>query len=118
MEINENILQQILSKLDGLDTKVSGLDTKVSGLDAKVSGLDAKVSGLDAKVFDLDTKVSGLDTKVSGLDAKVAELAEGLKETNLQMRKMQKMDSMILDEVERVHDIMLRRTDELSKRIG
>ena len=104
MEINENVLQQILSKLDGLDVKVSGLDAKVAGLDAKVSGLDAKVAGLDAKV--------------SGLDAKVTELAEGLKETNLQMRKMQRMDSMILDEVERVHDIMLRRTDELSKRIG
>lgn len=34
------------------------------------------------------------------------------------IRELNQTDKVILDEVERVHEIMVKRTDELSRKIG
>lgn len=67
----------------------------------KVTILDDKVNTLDNKVIDLDDRIRNLEHQQMNY---VAELKS--------------MDSLILDEVERVHEIMLARTDELNKKIS
>lgn len=53
---------------------------------------------------------------------KVTDIENEMKALKRQHMKdtaeLKAMDSMIFDEVERVHEIMLKRTDELKKRIG
>ncbi len=63
--------------------------------------------------------------KVTGLDLlleKVTELEKGLKDLKRQQMKdtaeLKAMDGMIFDEIEQVHEILIRRTDALEKKIG
>lgn len=50
------------------------------------------------------------------------QLKEGMKDLKRQQMKdtaeLKAMDSMILDEFETVHEIMMKRTEDLKKRIG
>lgn len=60
--------------------------------------------------------------KLDLLLEKMVGLENDMKSLKRQQMKdtaeLKAMDSMIFDEVERVHEIMLRRTDELQKKIG
>lgn len=67
-------LDQILEKVNLLDTKVDSLDAKVDSLDAKVNSLDTKVNSLDTKVDSLDTKVNSLEIKMTSVEEKIDSL--------------------------------------------
>lgn len=62
------------------------------------------------------------DEKLDLILGEISNLKDEVKDLKKQQMKntaeLKAMDSMILDEVERVHEIMLRRTDELKKKIG
>lgn len=53
---------------------------------------------------------------------KVTDLGKPLKDLKRQQMKdtaeLKAMDGMIFDEVERVHELLIRRTDALEKKIG
>lgn len=53
---------------------------------------------------------------------KVTDLEKPLKDLKRQQMKdtaeLKAMDGMIFDEVERVHELLIRRTDALEKKIG
>lgn len=60
----------------------------------------------------LDQKLDEkLDQKLEPIHRDIAVLKE-------EVAELKKSDAMILDELERVHEIMLRRTDELKAKIG
>ncbi len=60
--------------------------------------------------------------KLDLLLEKVGDLERRMKELKRQQMKdtaeLKAMDEIIFDEVERVHEILIRRTDALEKRIG
>lgn len=60
--------------------------------------------------------------KLDLLLEKVGDLEKGMKDLKRQQMKdtaeLKAMDDIIFDEVERVHEILIRRTDALEKRIG
>lgn len=88
----------------------------------KMDDLQGQVSGLRKEVGNLQEQTNHLQEDVNGLKEDVNGLQEEVKEIKLQQMKdtkeLKAMDVMILDEVERVHEIMLRRTEELKKKIG
>lgn len=63
-----------------------------------------------------------MKTQINEISADMQNVKVDLKEVKLQQVKdtteLKAMDSMILNEVERVHEIMLRRTDDLKQKIG
>ncbi|CUP06675.1 Uncharacterised protein [[Eubacterium] contortum] len=60
--------------------------------------------------------------KLDLLLEKVSDIERRMKELKRQQMKdtaeLKAMDEIIFDEVERVHEILIRRTDALEKRIG
>lgn len=63
-----------------------------------------------------DEKLDLILGEISSLKDDIGNLRDEVKDLRKQQMKntaeLKAMDSMILDEVERVHEIMLRRTDE------
>ncbi|MCI8774151.1 MAG: hypothetical protein HFI50_09530 [Lachnospiraceae bacterium] len=74
----------------------------------KVTGLDEKVTGLDEKVTGLDEKVTELDEKVTGLEKDMIDVKDDL-------RRLHHDDTLILDEVVRVHEILLSHMEDTTK---
>lgn len=60
-------------------------------------------------------KINTVEEKVNAVEREVKDLKRQQMKNTAELKAM---DSMILDEVERVHEIMLKRTDDLQKRIG
>ena len=52
------IWEQVLIRLDGIDTRLVGIDTRLDGIDARLDGIDARLDGLDKS-----TDTLGLDTR-------------------------------------------------------
>ena len=67
-----------------------------------------KVVGLDEKFTGLDEKFAGLDQKVSKLDERVASLEMDMIDVKADLRRVHRENNFILDEVERVHEILNR----------
>ncbi|KAF1683384.1 YadA C-terminal domain-containing protein, partial [Veillonella sp. R32] len=84
--VNKGQLDKVNNRVDNLDTKVSGIDGKVDTLEkglgdlgGKVNGLNDKVDGLGKDVKDLGSKVNGLGNKVDGLNDRVDGLDKDVK---------------------------------------
>lgn len=59
-----------------------------------------------------------LDLLLEKLDSVENEIKSLKRQHMKDTAELKAMDSMIFDEVERVHEIMIRRTEELKKKIG
>lgn len=57
-------------------------------------------------VLELEKKVTGLDQKVTGLDQKVSTLERDMLDVKSDLKRLHHDDTLILDEVERVHEIL------------
>lgn len=66
-----------------------------------------KLDLLLEKVNGLDEKVNGLDEKVTSLEQNIIEVKADLKQTERVLKnEIRKECGLVLDEVERVHDIL------------
>ena len=81
----------------------------------KIDLILTKISNLDEKVTNLDEKVTGLDEKVTVLDRKVTSLEKDMIEVKADLKCLHRDDNLILDEVERVHEILLTHMKDKSK---
>ncbi|MDE7339664.1 MAG: hypothetical protein K2N80_03760 [Lachnospiraceae bacterium] len=60
-------------------------------------------------------KVAGLDEKVTGLDEKVTRLEKDMIDVKDDLRRLHHDDALILDEVERVYEILLSHMNDTTK---
>ena len=97
-------------KLDLLIAKVITIDDKVGTLEDKFGTFEDKFDLLTDEVGTLTGKVETLEGKVGTLTGRVETLehnVSGLKEQTIKSTKeLKTMDKAILDEIERVHDIL------------
>lgn len=70
----------------------------------------------DSKKLDmLLEKMTGLDEKVSGLDKRVSTLEQDMCEMKTDLKQLHLDDNFILDEIERVHEILLNHMNNSTK---
>jgi chromosome segregation ATPase len=66
------IWEQVLVRLDGIDTRLDGIDTRLDGIDTRLDGIDARLDGLDKSTDNL-----GLDMRAGfkRLERQMGQLA-------------------------------------------
>ena len=99
---DREILDLLLEKVSCTEEKVSGIENKVSGIENEVSGIKDKVSGLENEVSEIKDKVTGLEKDAWEFKLQIMKSTAELKG----------MDTMILDEVERVHEILDKHKED------
>ncbi|WCK52599.1 hypothetical protein PP175_14270 [Aneurinibacillus sp. Ricciae_BoGa-3] len=82
---NNEIMQDVLLKVDNLDVKVSRLDAKVNDLDAKVDHLTADITDLKGQVSRLENRFDKLEDHMLALDAKVRVVTRYVGELNIEV---------------------------------
>lgn len=60
-------------------------------------------------------KVSILDEKVTDLDERITALGQDMAEVKIDLKQLHHDDSLIPDEVERVHEILLNHLNDMTK---
>ncbi|MCM1136928.1 MAG: hypothetical protein NC400_15310 [Clostridium sp.] len=76
--------------------------------------LDLILSKLE-KLDTLESDMQELREKMSGLDEKVTGLEKDMVDVKADLRRLHRDDTMILDEVERVHEILSRHTKDTTR---
>lgn len=70
----------------------------------------------------MEEKIDLLLNEMREMKQEMNEVRQEIREVKKQQMKntaeLKGMDSLILDEVERVHDLMLKKTDDLKQKIG
>lgn len=87
-------------KLDLLLKKLMGIDEKVTGIDQRVTGLEEKVTNIDQRLIKLEEDVSDLKADMTDVKSQLVILHHD--------------DKLILDEVERVHSILIAHKSDKS----
>ena len=64
----EKVLNQILEKLNNIESEQKEQSKKLTNLDSKVSNLDNKVTGIEAKQKGQDKKLGSIETRVMGME--------------------------------------------------
>ena len=77
---------------------------------SKMTYMQNDIGVLKADVTDLKTDVAGLKTDVAVLKTDVAGLKTDMKNVKEEIAGLKRMDDMIFDEVERVHEILNAHT--------
>jgi len=121
-------LDLLIAKVITIDDKVGTLDDKFGTFEDKFDTLTGEVGILTGKVETLEGKVGTLTGKVETLEGEVGTLTSkvetlehdvpGLKEQMIKSTKeLKTMDKAILDEIERVHDILNKHKSDKNAHI-
>lgn len=112
-------LDQILEKVNLLDTKVDTLDTKVTFLDEKVDSLDKRTANLEADMKDVKQKTTVLEAdmkdvkqKTTVLEADIKDVKQTVTYTNLIIENELRVN---IKRVAEGHLDLSRRLDEYIK---
>ena len=81
----------------------------------KVNDIEGKANDIEGKLNDIEGKVNGIEEKVNDIEEKVSRLKRQVLKSTAELKAM---DEIILDEVERVHDILDKHKEDKSKHIA
>lgn len=105
-------------KLNKFDVKLNKFDVKLNKFDEKLNGLEERIIGLEGTVSVLDGKIIGLEEKVTNLEQNTKEqfnfvnkrmddIEVQIKDTEQHLScKIDVTEKILLDEIERVHEIL------------
>ena len=113
--VDSEKLDLILNEIIGIKDDMKELKIDVSELKVDVSELKIDVSELKADVRELKIDVSELKTDVMVLKTDMKNVKEEMAEHVVYFKEM---DELILDEISRVHELMLIETNTLKGKIG
>ena len=65
------IWEQVLIRLDGIDTRLNGVETRLNGIDTRLDGIDARLNGVETRLNGIDTRLDGIDARLDGIDARL-----------------------------------------------
>lgn len=74
----EELLKQILEKVNSMDDKIVSMDNKISSMDDKINSMDDRISSMDNKI---SLRFDSLETKLKAIHDQTADLTEFRTET-------------------------------------
>lgn len=115
-------LMQLDVRAAASDRRLTDIDIRAEAFDKRLADIDVRTAAFDKRLAEIDVRIAAVDKGVADLDATVTTFDKRLTDLKRQQMRdtaeLKAMDSMIFDEIERVHEILIRRTDALEKKIG
>lgn len=91
-------LNVIISRLDSLECDMQGMKSDVQGIKNEMQGMKGDIQGMKSDIQGLKSEMQNVKRDINALKHQTAKSIDELKT----------MDKLILDEVERVHNILDR----------
>lgn len=75
-DIVEELLKQILLRLDSLDNTLAGHKARFDSIDARFDGIDARFDGIDSRLDGADARFDGIGARLERLESKTDAIME------------------------------------------
>ena len=72
--MNEKIFQQILEKLDSIETRVTNIETRTSSIETTTSNIETRVTNIETKTSNIETRVTNIETRTSSIETKTSNI--------------------------------------------
>lgn len=103
-----------LGKLDSIELDMQEVKANIEGLKDDMNGVKTDISGLKTDMVNVKTDIDGLKTVTQALRQTVANLESNMANVKVELELLHRENIFILDEVERVHEILNRHKNDRS----
>ena len=111
---DHEILETLLSKIDGLTGTVTGMDKRFDGIDKRLDGMDKRFDNLDKRVDDLsDTVAKVAVTQENLVLPRLGTLAEGHSAINEKLIPRSRFDQM-QEEIDFLKSVVKMTTQQIN----
>ena len=118
MALSQDDLQAIAAimdaKLDPVKMEIAGMKSEISGMKSEIAGTKSEITEMKSEITGMKSEIAGMKSEITGIKAELAKKAD---KSDIEYLKYQirKSERLILDEVERVHEILDRHIKDTSR---
>ena len=91
--------------ITGIKTEITGIKTEITGLKKEIAGMQTEITGLKTEITGIKTEITGLKKEIVGIKVELSKKADK-KDIEYLKNQIRKSERLLLDEVERVHEIL------------
>ena len=91
--------------ITGLKTEIAGMQTEITGLKTEIAGMQTEITGIKTEITGIKTEITGLKKEIVGIKVELSKKADK-KDIEYLKNQIRKSEKLLLDEVERVHEIL------------
>lgn len=91
------------------DEKLDLVLSKIVSMDERIGNIEGKLGGMDERIGNIEDKIECIDENINDLDRGVRELKRAQMKYTAEIKAG---DELILDEVERVHELLNKHIED------
>lgn len=76
-----------------------------------------KLDGIEKRMDAIEKRVDAMENRMDSMENEIKRFGEQIKIQTEKTEEMKNMDQLILGEVERVHEILLKRTSRMNVKV-
>ncbi|WP_158354240.1 hypothetical protein [Diplocloster modestus] len=114
-------LDPVKMEIAGMKSEISGMKSEIAGTKSEIAGMKSEIAGTKSEITEMKSEITGMKSEIAGMKSEItgikAELAKKADKSDIEYLKYQirKSERLILDEVERVHEILDRHIKDTSR---
>lgn len=116
MALSQDDLQAIATimdaKLDPVKMEIAGIKTEITGIKSDIASMKSEITGMKSEIAEMKTEITGIKSDITSMKTEITGMKSDIEYLKYQMRKSERL---ILDEVERVHEILDRHIKDTSR---
>lgn len=93
----------ILNKLDGIEKRMDAIEQRMDAMEIRMDAMEKRMDAMENRMDSMENEIKRFGEQIQIQTEKTEE--------------MKNMDQLILGEVERVHEILLKRTSRMNVKV-
>ncbi|KAB7665873.1 hypothetical protein [Bacillus sp. B1-b2] len=86
----EKILQQILNRLDSMETKMDSMEVKMDSMETKMDSMETKMGSMEVKMDSMENKMDSMETKMNSVETRLTVVEDNQKEFSMELSEVRK----------------------------
>ena len=86
--MEQELLKQILSKLDSMETKMNSMEDKMNSMETKMNSMETKINSMESDIKELKDGQERIEEKIEAIYYQTANLTEFKTEVNMKLDKL------------------------------
>ena len=97
---------------DDLQAIATIMDAKLDPVKMEIAEMKTEITGIKSDITSMKTEITGIKSDITSMKSEITGMKSDIEYLKYQMRKSERL---ILDEVERVHEILDRHIKDTSR---
>ena len=83
----------------------------------KLDGIEKRMDAIEQRMDSMENRMDSMENRMDSMENEIKRFGEQIQIQTEKTEEMKNMDQLILGEVERVHEILLKRTSRMNVKV-